>query len=255
MPHRATHRSRIVTELLIDIGNSRVKWARAHEGQIVGGARAASHDSLEHVFSEWRALAAPPERVRLVNVSDASVAGQLSDWMTSHWAIRPETVHTPAMGGGVRVAYARPAELGTDRWLAMVGAKAAGYAPACVVDCGTAITVDVVAADGTHQGGLIVAGLAAQQEGLAQLAPALPRVKWSTRAPFLTADTEDALISGYLHGTALAIQGIVRRCMKNDAARLTPVLTGGDAPLLARYLDMDVCLRPDLVLEGLAQLP
>ena len=244
-----------MTDLLIDAGNSRIKWARAQHGQVVGAARATSHEAIGDLLDEWQAMSTPPRRARMVNVADATIAQRLAEWLSTHWAIGLETVETPAVGGGVRVAYSRPEQLGTDRWLAMVGAKAAGYAPACVVDCGTAMTVDVVAADGTHQGGLIAAGLSAQQIGLAHLAPALPTVEWSTRAAFLTANTQDALVSGYLHGTALAIQGIVRRCMQSSDARLTPVLTGGDAPLIARYLDMDVCLRPDLVLEGLAQLP
>jgi len=63
------------------------------------------------------------------------------------------------------------------------------------------------------------------------------------------------LASGYLHGTASAIQGLARRCSVESAEPLTPVLTGGDAPLIARYLDMDARLRPDLELEGLAALP
>jgi len=244
-----------VTELLIDVGNTRIKWARSRNGQIIGSARATPADNVDALFDEWRGLQTPPDTARVVSVAAATVARGLSDWLNAEWGIDPDRVETPAIGGGIRVAYPQPSQLGTDRWLAMVGARAAGYLPACVVDCGTAITVDEVGADGIHQGGVIMAGLGAQRAGLAQVAPGLPSVEWSTRAPHLATDTEQALVSGHLHGTALAIQGVVRRCMLGSDARLTPVLTGGDAPLIARYLDMDVCLRPDLVLEGLAQLP
>jgi type III pantothenate kinase len=65
----------------------------------------------------------------------------------------------------------------------------------------------------------------------------------------------NALASGYLHGTAAAIQGLIRRCLAESAESLTPVLTGSYAPLIARYVGMDVRLRPDLTLEGLATLP
>ncbi|MDR9488698.1 hypothetical protein, partial [Salibacter sp.] len=66
--------------------------------------------------------------------------------------------------------------------------------------------------------------------------------------------TPDALASGYLHGTAMALQGLLQRCAANAPEALTAVLTGGDAILISRYLDRSVTLRPDLVLEGIAAL-
>jgi len=244
-----------MSDLVVDIGNSRIKWALAASGRVIGSGRAVAHDNLELLFAEWSRLSAPPQRVRLANVTQAPVAQAITDWVVATWQAPVETTATPAMGGGITIAYPDPTQLGTDRWLAMVGARAAGYLPACIVDCGSAITLDVVDGQGHHQGGLILPGLAAQQAGIAQVAPALPPVELGAGTPLLTHNTADALASGYLHGTAAAVQGLIRRCLAESSEPLTPVLTGGDAQLMARYLDMDVRLRPDVILEGLATLP
>ena len=244
-----------MTDLLIDVGNSRIKWAIAADGELIGAGRAVTHDSLEALFAEWTRLAERPARVRMVNVSKASVANRITAWLQVHWELAAESIQTPDSSDAIHVAYPEPRQLGADRWLAMLGARAAGTLPACVVDCGTAITVDVVDAAGQHQGGLILPGLPAQQAGLARLAPGLPRIELPTRTPFLATNTAGALASGHIFGTAAAVQGVIRRCLAGSSERLTPVLTGGDAPVIARYLDLDVRLRPDLVLEGLASLP
>ncbi|RZU99718.1 type III pantothenate kinase [Spiribacter vilamensis] len=244
-----------MTDLLIDIGNSRIKWAISADGQLRGPGRAAAHNALEGLFAEWLQLTERPSRVRMVNVAKASVVNRITAWLQVHWELAPELVHTPSDGDVIHVAYSQPHRLGADRWLAMLGARAAGCLPACVVDCGTAITVDVVDSAARHQGGLILPGFPAQQAGLARLAPGLPSIQLPTRTPFLATDTAGALASGHIFGTAAAVQGVIRRCLAGSSERLTPVLTGGDAPVIARYLELDVRLRPDLVLEGLASLP
>ncbi|MEX0383725.1 type III pantothenate kinase [Spiribacter pallidus] len=241
-----------MSELLIDVGNSRTKWILAEGGHVRGAARAVGHDNPTGLFEEWGGLRSLPQRVRGVRVGGGEAVAAIERWVADHWGITPRWIDTPALGGGIRLAYDDPAQLGADRWLAMVGARAANYLPACIVDCGSAITLDGVDSQGRHQGGMILPGLAAQQAGLASVAPSLPTAELATKTPFLTRNTRDALASGHLHGTAMALQGLIRRCMAESAERLTPLLTGGDATLLARYLDMDVRLRPDLVLEGLA---
>lgn len=242
-------------DLLIDVGNSRSKWILAEDTQVCGAARAVGNDNLAPLFDEWAELRAAPQRVRGVSVGGGEAVEAINHWIADHWGLTPQWLQTPALGGGIRVAYDDPAQLGTDRWLAMVGARAGNYLPACIVDCGTAITLDVVDSQGRHQGGLILPGLAAQQAGLVHVAPRLPTVELATKRRLLTNNTHDALGSGRLHGTAMALQGLIRRSIAESSERLIPLFTGGDATLLTRYLDMDVRLRPDLVLEGLASIP
>jgi type III pantothenate kinase len=244
-----------MTDLLIDVGNSRTNWTLAEDGHVPGAARAVGNGDIMALYDEWAGLRVPPQRIRGVAVGGAGTVDAIDEWIADRWGLAPQWVQTPAIGGGIRIAYSDPAQLGTDRWLAMVGARAADCLPACIVDCGSAITLDVVDSQGRHQGGLILPGLAAQQAGLASVAPRLPTVGLPTKAPFLTDNTRDALASGHLHGTAMALQGLIRRAIVESPERLTPLFTGGDATLLARYLDMDVRLRPDLVLEGLASIP
>lgn len=66
----------------------------------------------------------------------------------------------------------------------IVSGRAVGYLPACIVDCGSAITLDVVDGQGQQQDGLVLPGLAAQLAGIAELAPALPPVELGSGAPF-----------------------------------------------------------------------
>ena len=243
-----------MTALVIDIGNTRVKWALADRNGLSQPSGAVGHEDVERLFAAWQSLPEAPDQLRLVSVIDRPLVSQIEDWAAQQWGVKTERVQTPAEGGGIRIAYPEPGQLGTDRWLAMVAAHAQGLLPACIIDCGSAITLDVVDEAGLHRGGMILPGLAAQQAGLSQIAPALPEADLNQPAPLLARNTADAVAAGLLQGTAAAIEGLCARFTAETGLDLPTLLTGGDAALLARYLDLDCCLHPELVLEGLLAL-
>ena len=243
-----------MSTLVIDIGNSRVKWALADRNTLITAAVAVTHNDVDQLFASWQALSPVPTDIRLVSVIERAVVAEISVWAEQNWGLPINRVRTPAEGGGIQIAYPDPDQLGTDRWLAMVGTRAKGLLPACIVDCGSAMTMDVVDDSGRHHGGMILPGLAAQQGGLAQIAPALPAADLQQPAPLLARNTADAVAAGQLQGTAAAIEGLLARFATDTGLDLPLILTGGDAERIQDYLQLPAPLLPELVLHGLAVL-
>lgn len=241
--------------LLIDIGNSRVKWAYAVGGRLQAPAQAVPLADSDALFAAWHdTYELPPNQVRMVSVIDRPIVNEIEQWIKAQWGLMPERIKTPSSNLAITIAYKNAEQLGADRWLAMVGAQCRGLLPVCVIDCGSAITIDVVDLSGRHHGGLILPGLAAQQTGIAQIAPALPSPDFTRSPPLLAKTPADAVLSGYLHGSAAAIHGLVARIRKETGLPLQAVLTGGDAKQLSAYFSETPLVLPDLVLEGLAAM-
>lgn len=235
-------------KLLIDVGNTRLKWALFRDG------RWADTGAALHGGEPARTIAALPaatvDTVWLAHVTGAAHEASLRDALRIRYAAEVQLARTGVEWRGLRNAYREPERLGVDRWLAMIAAWHAQRGAACVVDAGTALTIDVIAADGRHRGGLIAAGLETQQRAV------LGATRFATRAadtPYsggLGDDTESCVRQGAMFACLGAIDR-ARTLAGPDAACL---LTGGDGPLLARQLDARWNLRRNLVLEGLAAL-
>lgn len=238
--------------LLLDLGNSSLKWALHDGARRVSGGR-VGHDRLRvEPFPEWRAAAHRLDRIVAVSVAPEPVWHTVEARLGELLGRSARRLLTPPSGMGVRSRYPEPARMGADRWAAMVGAMSGGPLPAIVVDCGTAITVDWLDADGTHRGGLILAGITAQYEALGRRAPVLAdRARVDTLSLFAT-DTEAAVHGGVLQGVAAMIDGVVQRMEHDRGLAARRWLAGGDAFTLAPLLMEDYTCRPDLVLDGLS---
>jgi type III pantothenate kinase len=246
-----------MTHLLVDIGNSRVKWARL-EYDVLGEQRAAAHHGWS--AEDWRAALFGDARVD--RVLAASVAGEASiaalDTVTRAVTGRGiERVTTQRAACGVVNGYADPGLLGVDRWLAVIGAYGRVRGACVVADIGTAATIDVVAADGRHCGGYIVPGphlmVASLMQGTSDLASFRATSPPGGGAAFAD-NTRDAIE----HGCRVALAAWVERCVR-DAERVVAVaprllLTGGAVPELRAYLGTAGEEVPDLVLRGLAAI-
>jgi type III pantothenate kinase len=159
-------------------------------------------------------------------------------------------VRTEARRGRLRVAYRERARLGVDRFLGMLAASSRADGPWLLVSAGSALTLDLLAADGTHVGGLIAPMPATMRQALAAGIRQLD-VVGGAREDFAT-DTADAIASG-CDGAAI---GLVERSLRLAHARLgvppTLLLTGGGAGLFEGITGARVVLEPALVLDGLA---
>lgn len=245
--------------LLVDVGNSRVKWARLDPSGVLGEQVAAPYAGWSVV--QWRA--ALFDVLPVEGVLAASVAGDETDAALDAAARLAtgrgvEFVATAREAAGVCNGYADPALLGVDRWVAVVGAYRHARAACVVADIGTAATIDVVASDGRHQGGYIIPGPALMVASLLRSTADLAAHHDSsgaarTEQPFAD-NTRDAIE----RGCRLAVAALVDRSVV-DAARTTGasprlLLTGGAAPGLWPYLRTAAEHVPDLVLRGLAEL-
>lgn len=242
-----------MTTLLCDLGNSRLKWGLWDQG--LSGCGAASYEGQEN----WAVALAGLERPKAV--AAISVAGRRNEALTSfcwdRWGLLPRWYKTEAAGCGVRSLYCPPESLGVDRFAALVGARAhCGAAALCVIDCGTAITIDALEADGTFRGGVIVPGLVAAGvalRGAAQTLAAMDIAPPDAGAvTALGCSTEAALKGGLWIGAGGAIDRIIEEQNRELMLPLRVILTGGDALLLAPFLRSSFEIEPHLTLRGLA---
>lgn len=238
--------------LLFDLGNSRCKWARA-ESTLQPGAPLSYGPTFIPALESALADAGRPTRALAVSVAGATPTTALADWLASRFALRLEQMHAQPQQCGVTNTYEDPAQLGADRWAALIGARARTTQALCVVNCGTAVTIDALDASGVFRGGVIVPGLATQRAALLAHTHGI-RVVDGDSGSCLARRTADAVAAGTLHGLVGAIERIL-----SEQARLLGVaprvlLSGGDAAAVHALLKSPGELAPHLVLEGLQRL-
>ena len=148
-----------MSDLLIDVGNTRIKWARLEQGALQPQSASPHADWTAQTFVDHLGPAcADAQRVLVSNVAGPRMAQVIRAGLAQARHVAPEFVTSTATAGGVRNAYSQPAQLGVDRWLAIIGAHALERGAVCVVSVGTAMTIDGVDANGQHLGGVIVPG-------------------------------------------------------------------------------------------------
>lgn len=238
-------------DLLIDIGNSCIKWAQWDGARLSSMARARHHGALPlDVLAAWSQLR-DVERVVLANVGPATVVRAVANASQAYWQCAPCQVQ-PDATGPVGLAYAEPRSFGVDRWLALIAAHHDYPGAKLIVDAGTAITYDLLLADGTHLGGAILPGIELMRASLMQgtRIPLHERITGS--APWGT-DTGSAIAAATLHAPAALAERLWQVLRQQNANDLTLLLTGGDAERLLPALSLPVTHCPELVLRGLAR--
>jgi len=233
-------------EWLFDLGNTRLKFAPVRSGGEIGETVALAHGD-----GDLAALPLPRGAVAYVaSVASVAMTVGLLDGLARRFG-RIQIARTQAHCGPLRIAYAQPARLGVDRFLALLAAAHSHNATGVlVVAVGTALTIDLLDAGGLHRGGRIAPSPALMREALHARAAQLPAT--GGRLVEFAADTDDALASG-CEGAALAL---VERSLV-EARRLlgaTPALLlhGGGMASLLPHLPQAIPV-PGLVLEGLAR--
>ncbi|MDR2032261.1 MAG: type III pantothenate kinase [Azoarcus sp.] len=231
--------------LLVDAGNSRIKWRLVGESVYTSGA--CTHDAT----AELAACIETPGITRVLGCNVAGPAkGEALTAMVVRRGLALEWVGSSAQRCGVRNMYAHPARLGADRWAGLIGARERHPDTAVLmVMAGTATTLDMLAADGRFVGGMILPGVAlmrqALSEGTAQLPPLAGRYRTRPR------DTADAIISGCLSAQAGAIERVFRHM--GDASAVC-LLSGGNADEIDPLLDIPFQRVENIVLDGLYRI-
>jgi type III pantothenate kinase len=244
-----------MTTLLVDIGNTRVKWAILRDARL-GSMRAAAHENSGLAL---RALLrrAPRDvnRIVVVSVVDEALSRVLDAAARRRFHLTPEYVRSTRRAHGVTNHYRDTWRLGADRWVSAVGAhELARGRTAVVANVGTALTIDVITAAGSHRGGAIIPGPATMVASLLSGTHGIRRRaqggRASLRSLFAT-DTASALAAGSVFATAAFIDRALLEAGRHGGRPLF-LLTGGGAAALKRYLKSPARVVPDLVLRGLA---
>ncbi|MES9964528.1 MAG: type III pantothenate kinase [Candidatus Sedimenticola sp. 20ELBAFRAG] len=238
--------------LLVDIGNTNMKWAWLVDGQI------SPVQSVPHSTGRFARIAAScwgsaeqPVRVVLANVAGDELERQLADWTQHVWGLSPEVIVSSRKTLGVTNAYTDPSQLGVDRWLTLIAVHGLHPGPACIVDCGTAITVDVMDDGGSHLGGVILPGLDLMRHALLDKTR-IPRVEKVDVDNMLATDTASAVASASIHSAAALVERVVGKSSQTLGVSPSLVLTGSDANILLDALDISGMVIPELVMTGLA---
>ena len=233
----------------LDVGNSRLKWRSVDlQGVVLGRGVQSSTDPLTEIATQLGV----PKRVRVASVRDALFAEQLRARIKTCWGLEAEFAKSTLHAGGVINAYAQPENLGVDRWLTMLAARARWQGACCIIDAGSALTVDLLRTDGQHLGGYIVPGLAMQRGSLLERTAIRlnEQVAWSGCAP--GASTSAAIHHGILSMTVAWLIVVSEPVLSTGGVLY---LTGGDAHVISAHLKSRSIvheLLEDLVLEGLA---
>lgn len=240
-------------DLLIDLGNSRLKWAQSAPAVWHTGAVAHVGENMQAVLDAVWGKLARPEKILLSSVAPADARDSLQTWCQRRWSLAPVVLQAQAEQLGVKHCYAQPETLGADRWAALIGVRSLTQANACVVDCGTAVTVDALAANGEFRGGAIFPGLQLLRASLLQGTGGIRDARGQADA-VLACSTADAVAGGTLHGLVGAVTRLLDEQTRTLGAGTQVFVTGGDAPLLMAYLKISAKEVPDLVLRGLARI-
>ncbi|QOK97879.1 type III pantothenate kinase [Ralstonia pseudosolanacearum] len=267
--------------LLIDAGNTRIKWAWtdadvAPQAVTPGDspwqhAGARPHDQLAELVEDWRDChagtgMAPPD-VWLSTVAGPALRDALCARIARVFdGARIRIVASEAAAAGLRNGYRDPAQLGTDRWVGAVGARHAWPDTALLlVTAGTATTLDIVAPDGRFAGGLILPGLTLMMRALSRNTAQLPEIdigylaarddaQARTDVPPWADNTQDAIALGCVTAQAGAIAQTWQALQAHYPGPCRCVLSGGARAALGPHLRMPFQMHDNLVLLGLQVL-
>ena len=242
--------------LLIDIGNTRIKWAS------YGGNDIESQSAVAH--AQWTAqdcaaafaVLERPERILVSNVGGERVAGVVRDAAMRLWGLTPQFMQSTAAAGSITSAYPVPGNLGVDRWLAIIGAYALHGQALCVVSVGTAATIDGVDASGQHLGGLIIPGPQLMVDSLLHNTSDIAQraVRGSIGAGLFADNTLGAIHQGSAHAVAALIERAVAAMQAQLGTQPLLLVTGGAGEAVAALVPYPHTVRDDLVMRGLIAL-
>lgn len=242
--------------LLVDIGNTRVKWAHLR-GDRIGRLHASAHarwsraDFVREVFARARGV----ERIVVVSVAGERVNRLFSAAARRTLGITPEFFVSQRRVAGVTTQYAEPWRLGADRLAGAIGAhRLARGRAVCVIGIGTALTLDLVDARGHHRGGAIVPAPGLMKHSLLANTDGIRRRAQGGAASrqFFARSTRAAIEQGARYAAAAVIERAVEEARQLLGRTPLVLLTGGGAPDLQRLIHIRHQFVPDLVLQGLA---
>ena len=236
----------------MDVGNTRLKWrtVSADGESLTSGANNLVDAGIFAGIPSSGVI-----RARVSCVAGSRIEHMITTWCENELGVKPEFARSQSKLGKVCNGYVDPDRLGVDRWMAVLAAYATHADTCCIVDCGSAITLDFVHSTGEHRGGLIVPGLTMMKNSLLQDTEEIRLIAedaWWDADRIAGRSTEEAVLGGIISMAVALISNCLDRFEKDQATRAALILTGGDAPVLAHYLPGNCVVNSALVLDGLA---
>jgi len=232
--------------LQLDVGNSSAKWRLVDEGRITARGRCVPGDevSLQALLDCTPA----PDQIWISSVAGEAAEAELESTLGKRWEARPWFARTEAVTGELKNSYQEPSRMGVDRWLAMLGAYSRKRGRLCVVDAGSALTIDLIDAGGRHEGGYIIPGPELMERALLL---DTDRVRFEEEVGY-GLDPGVSTAEAVRHGIAVAQAGSVALVLaRADVEPSSLFFCGGGGEPLMRLLGKGGEFVPDLVFEGL----
>jgi type III pantothenate kinase len=242
--------------LVIDVGNTRLKWAWLTSTGLSDQQAVVHRDAKPGIWTTALFDAGQkPQRVLVSNVAGPKMAKTLTRLTKKTFRLDVEFITASPDFQGLKNGYLDPRLLGADRWLALIGAWTKVRTALCVVDAGTAVKVDSVDATGQHLGGLIVPGIHMMRESLmSKTSDIADAVMHST--PSLAGVLANNTIGAVSRGAVFALAGMADRAAEiieqSTGTKPKLFITGGDAGMITGTMRSQGEIVPDLVLQGLA---
>ncbi|MGB1142562.1 MAG: type III pantothenate kinase, partial [Halioglobus sp.] len=229
----------------LDVGNSSAKWRLLVGGQERerGKYSPGDADSRESLLRCTEVV----DSIWIASVAAAEQEAQLQSMLQERWGVTPWFARTEAVTGTLVNSYAEPGRMGVDRWLAMLGARARCTDRLCVVDVGSALTIDLVAADGRHEGGYIIPGPDLMERALLL---DTGRVRFDEAVDYAL-EPGRSTAEAVRHGIAVAQVGAVALALQQAGGEPALFFCGGGGEAIMDGLGRGGELLPDLVFEGL----
>ena len=232
--------------LQLDVGNSSAKWRLVRGGEVV--ARGSYEHGNESGRDTMLACTDELQQTWIASVSSTERNASLASSLKQRWGVEAWFARTSGRTGPVRNSYEQPERMGVDRWLAILGANRRLPGRFAVVDAGSALTIDIVADSGLHEGGYIIPGPELMERALLL---DTDRVRFEEEAGYELRPGRSTA-EAVRHGIAVAQAGAVALAL--ERAGVEPgqrLFCGGGAPALLNLLATAEHYAPDLVFEGL----
>ncbi len=239
--------------LYIDIGNSRIKWLLGDSDSDTINSHPFGAGDLAAELSECWKNEPVPERIIAASVGKKSIMDVVNTVCDSLWSKRPEYLTVQKEFCDVIIAYDDADRLGVDRWLVLIAAFNRYRTNLCIVDCGTAVTVDVVSATGRHKGGYIIPGVGMMRHALVSDTEKISVSEEVHCDVKLGQSTEECIDNGIQLTVAAFIDRVVTSLQVQYQDNLKCILTGGGAESAMKLIATKFIYEPNLVLYGVRQ--
>jgi len=236
--------------LLIDVGNTQIKFVTEHNYTFSDINRISHQDFTPKYFDEqWKEI----KNIIIACVGNKEISTRLLQWAEQK-NICYKQVKTPAQKFSITVGYKNFEQFGVDRWLALLGAEKIFPKTCClIIDAGTATTIDLLSAEGNHQGGWIIPGLATMHTSLALNTHNISVANNVSSQTDFGDNTNDNVINGCFAATIGAIKLAMTEVEKKGLRLEHIILTGGNANSIKEYFNDDINVIDNLLFQGLSR--